>query len=452
MNDTLHQIWLGNPMPEQFQKWTTGARQWAATMGMHYHLWNEEELWQTFGHEPELATLRTCMEVLPTATTWSFLSDFFRFRLIAELGGLYLDADTECRQTIPRPNTPGLYCSREGYNPELWSTWLLWAIGDTGKQTAKALWENARQHFNSILPQNARDLPSRYIWQMRRDIKGHGAGAMGLGPRVFRHTLLPPLLTTGHHIEPLPDSSASVRTTTAALHQVGAASWHEKKANWNDRAENAKCREFMAAAPPWSRPQSSRDLPSTCHHPAAAPSACIQPQPDGLIIPRTARRIIIFSNVTNLDPARVELRPGDHCIHLNRAKQFDKIKLIPGLTHAVAIRGGKVKQTGSSVQVWYNPPDTRGMLQVLHINDAPMASRRKWWRQYWADNPGKGPTSGFICWHLAQEAAPSLPIILAGFAPGEDFGTPQYSGHAWGYEAEAYARACANIIRPEKHD
>lgn len=205
----------------------------------------------------------------------------------------------------------------------------------------------------------------------------------------------------------------------------------------------------LHSVPPWHRPQSSRLLPvpSTKKTPTY-----IQPQPDGLIIPRTARRIVIFSNVLDFAPARVKLRSGDHCIHLNRARHFPKVCNVPGVTHAVAIRGGKDKSTGRNVQVWYSPPSTRGMLQVLHINDATMASRRKWWRQYWADNPGKGPTTGFICWHLAQEAAPSLPVVLAGFAPGEDFGSPQYSGHAWSYEADAYARARANIIRPIKHD
>ncbi len=450
MNEILHQVWLGGPMPDKFKAWTATARQWANSMGMHYRLWGEEELWHTFGHEPELDTLRTCMETLPTPTTWSFLSDFFRFRLLAEFGGLYLDADTDCSRAVELPTAPGVYCSREGFNPTLWSTWLLWAPGEGGRKTAQALWAEARRHFNEVLPPGAADIPSRFVWMMRRDMKGHGAGAMGLGPRVFRRVLLPALRHQGWHIDPLPEEMASVNLHTAALHQVGAASWHEKGADWNERAQMAKCREFLATAPPWCRPQSSRELPPA--NTRQQPPAHIQPQPDGLMIPRTARRIVIFSNVPGFSPARVELRPGDHCIHINRARQFPKVCNVPGVTHAVAVRGGKDKQTGQKVQVWYSPPSTRGMLQVLHINDAPMATRRKWWRQYWADNPGKGPTSGFICWHLAQEAAPSLPIILAGFAPGEDFGSPQYSGHAWNYEAEAYARAHAYIIRPDNHD
>ena len=108
MKETLHQVWLGGAMPERFRIWTEGARRWAEAMGMEYRLWGEAELWRTFGHEPELATLRTCMETLPTPTTWSFMSDFFRFRLVAEFGGMYLDADTECREVVELPQEPGV--------------------------------------------------------------------------------------------------------------------------------------------------------------------------------------------------------------------------------------------------------------------------------------------------------------------------------------------------------
>ena len=448
MKETLHQIWIGGDMPPAFQKWTATAKRWAAAMGMNYKLWGEVELWQTFGKEVEVNTLRTCLDTLPTPTSYSFASDFFRMRLVAEYGGLYLDADTNCQALVELPKSPGLYCSVERFNPRLWSTWLLWAPGEGGRAAARALWDAARAHFNEILPPDASDIPSRYIWQVRRDMPGHGAGAMELGPAVFRRTMLPQLQASGWHVEALPAEVASCRNEQAALKQCNAWSWKEPTADWQARAEAAKKKEEQDAIPTWQRAQSSRVMPAALHRKRNAVEVADSALEDGLNIPHNTRRIVIFSNVTrNFDPRAIQLQPGDHCIHINRARQFFKVADTPGTTHALVVRKGAEKSTNRIK--WYEPPTSEGFMQVLHIADVPMRKRRAWWREYCQRNPRQCPTSGFICWHLAREAAPTVPVVLAGFAPGEKFGTPQWRGHAWEYEAKAYARAGVKIVRPD---
>lgn len=185
--------------------------------------------------------------------------------------------------------------------------------------------------------------------------------------------------------------------------------------------------------------QSCRVLPAAARQVAAAAPA------DGLVVPRVARRVVVFSNVPQLPP--FELLPGDFCVHVNRARNFDAVRETPGVTHAVVVRHSAQRRE------WFDPPSTAGFEQVLHVMDAPMCARRAWWRQYRKANPRRCPTTGFIAWQLAREAAPDLPVVLVGFAPGEDFGTPLWRGHAWSYEAAVYARERARIIRPETdHD
>lgn len=448
MKETLHQVWIGGVMPTPFKQWTTSAQRWAEAMGMDYKLWREPDLWQAFGQEPEVKTLRICLDTLPTPTSYSFASDFFRMRLVAEYGGLYLDADTNCREKAKLPTDAGIYCSVERFNPRLWSTWLLWAPGEGGKLAARALWELARNHFNAILPPGASDIPSRYINEVRRDIPGHGAASMGLGPSVFRRTLLPKMRADGWHVEALLPELASCRNEQAALKQCNAWSWKEPDADWNARAEFAKRKETMDALPPWQKAQSSRKTPAALPRSPQEVKFAESPMADGLLIPTGTRRIIIFSNVTrDIDPRSLPLQQGDHCIHINRARQYYKVADTSGVTHALVVRKG-TDRSRHRIK-WYDPPSTEGFLQVLHIADAPMRQRRAWWLEYCRRNPGQGPTSGFICWQLAREAAPTLPVVLAGFAPGENFGTPLWRGHAWKYEAELYARERAHIVRPD---
>lgn len=197
--------------------------------------------------------------------------------------------------------------------------------------------------------------------------------------------------------------------------------------------------DYLEALPPAARPQSCRSLPPAPRRRAAAPAAL----PDGLVLPRGVRRVVVFSNVTPAPP--FELLPGDLCLHLNRARNFPAVRGTQGVTHSLLVRCWEK----NGARRWFEPESTDGFWQVLHIMDAPMCARRAWWQKYKADTH-KSPTSGFIAWQLAREAAPELPVVLVGFAPGENFGTPLWRGHAWSYEAAAYARERAQIVRPEK--
>ena len=180
-------------------------------------------------------------------------------------------------------------------------------------------------------------------------------------------------------------------------------------------------------------PQGVRELPQVQRRGAAILLPGAQ---TGLLLPPGVRRVVIFSNVPGVD-ARTVLKPGDWVVHINRARYFTAVRDIPGVAHTLVVRRGRDHRTGR--MVWYEPPSTAGFSQVLRVRDVPMRSHRRWWQEYCREHPGKCPTTGFICWHLAREAAPGLPMMLVGFNPGTDCGTYRWPGHDWEYEAYFYA-------------
>lgn len=436
-------------MPASFQNWTESAREWARQMRADYKLWTWPDLLAEFGQEPEAATLSRCMATLPTATAYTFTADYYRLQLVAKYGGIYIDADTRCQHTIRPPESPGLYVGPERFDPSLPTTWLMWAHGEEGLKAARMVGDIARKLFAELLPPSAADIPQRFIAMARRDRKGGGLAANGLGPAVFRRRIMPAVIAAGFKVEMLPPEVASCRNEHAALKQCNAGTWLERGADWNARAQAAEMTaERTKALPEWKKPQSSRQTPPAIKRRRKPPQLTEPTHEDGLNIPAGTRRIVIFSNVTrNFDPRALPLQRGDHCIHINRARQFFKVADTPGVTHALVVRKGTDKHFKRVI--WYDPPTSEGFLQVLHVADIPMRKRRAWWREYCQLNARQCPTSGFICWHLAREAAPTVPVVLAGFAPGEKFGTPQWRGHAWEYEARTYAREGAKIVRPD---
>jgi FkbM family methyltransferase len=84
---TIHQIWLGGPMPQRFaeyaQRWKELHPQWT------YRLWQEEDLtW--LDHSNEFASV----------PQYATKANIARYEIVARYGGVYLDADMEPIKSI----------------------------------------------------------------------------------------------------------------------------------------------------------------------------------------------------------------------------------------------------------------------------------------------------------------------------------------------------------------
>lgn len=158
--------------------------------------------------------------------------------------------------------------------------------------------------------------------------------------------------------------------------------------------------------------------------------------------PAGAQRIVIFSNVANFDPARIPLKAGDWCIHINRAAHASAAMAVPGTWHTLFIRHGGNHGTGF---IWHTPPaGFNGYRSVVFYYHAPTAV---WMQEYRLHAKSGNPTSGFICYQNARAAAPHLPLILAGFAPDSDI-SYRWPEHDWQYEADYYKQHHVTIFRP----
>ncbi len=452
----VHQIWLGCAMPDAERGWVAGVRRAAEAAGWEHRLWGWEELLEAFGAEPVAEVFRRAFalpgEIISPAVVASLACDYYRSRVLAEGGGVYLDADFECCGTWPdfeellAASGVEVLGLEEFFSPVMCAGFYAAADGRAMRLATAA----AEEYLLRVLPPEAEDFATRLVAECRRDVPGGGLAQRGVGPGWRRRVVLPLWQAEGVRWAMAPRTAVGHRQwrEAAALVHMGAARWHEQSgtalaALWQARARAAQRADFNAALPVWLRPQGTRVLPKALpRRRSVLPPA--QTLMDGLTLPQGVRRVVVFSNVPGLD-ARAVLKPGDLAVHINRARHFSAARTVPGVTHTLVVRRGIDRAGGGTI--WFDPPSTAGFTQVLHVQDVPMRDRRRWWLEYCRANPRKCPTTGFICWHLAREAAPGLPVVLVGFNPGADCGTYRWPGHAWEYEAKFYERTGVLRIR-----
>ena len=473
MMRVVHQIWIGSAMPEAERGWVAGVRRVATAAGWEHRLWGWEELLEAFGAEPVADVFRRAFalpgEVISPAVVASLACDYYRSRVLAEHGGVYLDCDFECRGEWP--NFEELLAAagvevlglEEFFSPVMCAGF--YAVTD-GRAMRLAT-DVAAEYLLRVMPPDAVDFATRLVAECRRDGGRGGLAQHGVGPGWRRRVVLPMWERAGVRWAFVPRALLGHRQWGggAALVHMGAARWHEQSgtalaALWQQRAhaaremsapvegggEEASADAVAAVLPPWMRPQSTRVLPQVLRRGVAVDGAAVS---RGLFVPPGTRRVVIFSNVPGLD-ARAMVREGDFCVHINRARYFPALRGVAGLRHALVVRRGQDNRSGRPV--WFEPPSTAGFEQVVRVLDIPMRARRRWWQEYCRENPGKCPTTGFICWRWAQEAAPGVPVVLAGFNPSADCGTYRWPHHAWEYEDRVYKQAGVHALPPRKND
>lgn len=446
----VHQMWFGATR-EREERWMTSVRNFSVAAGYEYHCWSWAELMGLFGHEPACALLQNCRDVMDSPTTYAFATDWFRWRVLQEYGGIYLDTDFDWQGGLPDfIPTEDIALMGERQNALLPCSGVIFAHGERGQEAARLVTAAAGVKLHKVL--GGDDYAAVYIDLCRRDKKGHGVLWMGVAPAWVRSTALPLLTRSGYSWEFLPSHYCSSINQQAMLKHHSAGSWMERGADWAARAaavetspkSATKSKELQQSVPtpPWLRPQSTRVLPR-CKFKQQHTLMLDAKTPDGLVIPVAAKRIVILSNVSDLDLSKVKIQPGDHCLHLNRARQMPRIQHHRDITHSLIVRRGR---SDDNKVIWYGPSDTNGYDQVMHLLDSQMRPKRPWWINY-RKLTSKSPTTGFVVWHLAREAT-NLPVVLAGFDPGVAHGSSLWSGHAWTYEAAQYKAAKATIVLP----
>lgn len=85
----IHQIWLGSPLPARYKEiqksWATHHPDW------EYRLWTDADA-KVFPMKNRA--------LFDSATNWGEKSDIFRYEILAQFGGLYVDTDFECLRSF----------------------------------------------------------------------------------------------------------------------------------------------------------------------------------------------------------------------------------------------------------------------------------------------------------------------------------------------------------------
>lgn len=91
MNKTIHFIWLGGkPWPDSVRKCIESWKKYAPEFKIQE--WGDRDF-----HKMEVPN---CIKKAYENKKWAFVSDFMRFKILYEFGGLYLDTDVEMMKPV----------------------------------------------------------------------------------------------------------------------------------------------------------------------------------------------------------------------------------------------------------------------------------------------------------------------------------------------------------------
>lgn len=438
MNRTVNQIWLGGEMPAREKAWCDGVRAAAEAAGWQYRLWRDADIEAAYGTEPVAEVFRAARKALPGPVTYTLESDYYRLRVLADAGGLYMDTDFECSSWPEWPDEGDVWTAAERFNSSLLCNCLLWVLNPEAARFAAGM---AAAKLTGALDPASPRFEADYIALVRRD---KGGLVAGLGPRWLRNTVRPAAESVGHRWGIVGTDVAGhiIWPEHGPLCHHGVSWWHEGKrseqaALWDARAKAAA----RKARPAYLVPQGKAVMSGS--RPASSGTASVEPP---FSLPGGVRRIVVLSNVTrDFSPADVPLRDGDLCIHLNHARHKAAAMAVPGVQHVLLVRHGR----GSDPLGWhwYGPENYNGFCRVQFVEDARLCRPWSWWREFKARG-GKSPTTGFIAANICRACWPEIPLLLAGFDPGVNHGTPCWEGHSWDVERAWYKEHNFRLLPP----
>jgi len=145
----IHQIWIGDNVPEKFKpfqrSWLENHPDWK------YRLWTQDDIKQ-FGFKN--------IDLIDASNNPGEISDIMRYEILYRYGGVYIDFDFECLQSLDELNY--LYDFYIGIQP-LDCGFVQLGIGLIGSVPGHPILEHAIQKMkeNWNLPENIKNPPKR---------------------------------------------------------------------------------------------------------------------------------------------------------------------------------------------------------------------------------------------------------------------------------------------------
>lgn len=437
-------------MPERETAWVESVRSHAQAAGWEHRLWDWPALSAAYGDEPIYAVLKRAVEEWPQAFSYTLAADYYRLRVLADGGGLYLDADFSATGWPEFPQGVDIGVVAEFFAARPFNGVFLANKPEPFALAARMAAERLLDKLDAGCAQFGMQL----VEMVRRD-KGCSLPANGVGPRWVCREVLPMWRAHGFTYDFLPQEAVGHRqwTGTSALTHWGAAHWHEggrDAAYWealSARAAEQARKYAIAKLPPHLRPSAGCILPARKVAPPMAGRQAAQ-QSAPFHIPAGVKRIVVLSNVVDGFPWHaLQLRSTDLIIHCNHARHREEAMQVQGTRNWLFVRHGRGRDPRG--WHWYHPSEMDGFEKVIFVDDTHLLAQSKWMADF-RKLSKKSPTTGFIVANMMREIEPTMPLVLAGFDPGVNHGTPQWVGHAWDVERAWYKQRDFTLLPPTK--
>lgn len=153
---TVHQIWVGDPLPDKLAKCVEGIRSGATAAGWEHRLWDWPTLLEHFAKDPLTPSLATLMELSPEPRTYGLVSDYYRFAILAEpfgAGTMYLDTDFLLEGPWPTlPTSDDLYLMCERTNTSFRASGAFWLPPHRSPSPFATVLLSLRKRFAEVFP------------------------------------------------------------------------------------------------------------------------------------------------------------------------------------------------------------------------------------------------------------------------------------------------------------
>lgn len=141
---TIHQIWIGDEIPQCEQACMQALGKAAAEAGHRHKVWSWDDLQSledTREGELLIGKLESLRPLFPHAQWAAMCSDVCRLLILARHDGMYLDTDVTIHDApFPAmPEEPGVYFGAEWYNKNIGSNCAIYPCGCRGKSAIRRL-------------------------------------------------------------------------------------------------------------------------------------------------------------------------------------------------------------------------------------------------------------------------------------------------------------------------
>lgn len=193
MNHIVHQIWIGKPMEGDMVKWVDRIKEAATDAGWKYKLWNLEDILAEYPTEGVRKIAKALKAIPWNSVLATILSDYIRYAILSQHGGLYLDTDFYLNYPWwpTFPTDPGIYGMNEWWDRESYlpCNGIIWLPTEAGKKEMEEIWKAGEVIITDFFPQL---YTSNYIEEVKKKINTDGFEAWNLcGPEFFRGFNLP---------------------------------------------------------------------------------------------------------------------------------------------------------------------------------------------------------------------------------------------------------------------